>query len=156
MTEVTGDTKPSLYLSNNSGNAINSGLIRMSATGLYSTSKSVTGFNRVQMTLPVGASITIAALKLERGSVQTIAIQDADGNWVINDAPPDKHMEMLKCIQSKATSNDTYANHTVYHTGNKPTASDIGAAPAYTYGTTDLVAGESELPTGTLYFVYEE
>lgn len=55
------------------------------------------------------------------------------------------------------------------------TASDIGAAesnhthseyctkeevnslvtPTYTYGTTDLVAGESELETGKLYFVYE-
>lgn len=28
-------------------------------------------------------------------------------------------------------------------------------APAYTYGTTDLTAGESALETGTLYFVYE-
>lgn len=32
---------------------------------------------------------------------------------------------------------------------------NIGAAPAYTSGTTDLVAGTSELETGTLYFVYE-
>ena len=30
-----------------------------------------------------------------------------------------------------------------------------GKAPAYTYGTTDLTAGTSELATGTLYFVYE-
>ena len=29
-------------------------------------------------------------------------------------------------------------------------------APAYQYGTEDLVAGESELPDGELYFVYEE
>lgn len=28
-------------------------------------------------------------------------------------------------------------------------------APGYTYGTTDLIAGVSELTTGTLYFVYE-
>lgn len=28
-------------------------------------------------------------------------------------------------------------------------------APAYTYGTADLVAGSSPLATGTLYFVYE-
>lgn len=28
-------------------------------------------------------------------------------------------------------------------------------APAYTYGTVDLIAGESELATGRLYFVYE-
>lgn len=33
--------------------------------------------------------------------------------------------------------------------------STIGAAPAYTYGTDDLVAGTSELATGTLYFVYK-
>lgn len=32
---------------------------------------------------------------------------------------------------------------------------DISRAPAYTYGDTDLVAGESPLATGTLYFVYE-
>ena len=32
---------------------------------------------------------------------------------------------------------------------------DIGAAPTYTYGTEDLVAGTSELETGKLYFVYE-
>lgn len=34
-------------------------------------------------------------------------------------------------------------------------ASDVGAAPQYTYGTTDLTAGSSTLATGTLYFVYE-
>lgn len=32
---------------------------------------------------------------------------------------------------------------------------DIGAAPEYTYGVDDLTAGESELETGKLYFVYE-
>lgn len=30
-----------------------------------------------------------------------------------------------------------------------------GKAPAYTYGTEDLTAGESALETGKLYFVYE-
>ena len=38
---------------------------------------------------------------------------------------------------------------------NPPTAADIGAAPAYTYGTEDLTPGVSPLPAGTLYFVYE-
>lgn len=32
---------------------------------------------------------------------------------------------------------------------------NLGAAPAYTYGTSDLTAGTSSLATGTLYFVYE-
>ena len=35
------------------------------------------------------------------------------------------------------------------------TPEQIGAAPAYTYGTEDLTAGESPLKTGVLYFVYE-
>jgi hypothetical protein len=35
------------------------------------------------------------------------------------------------------------------------TASEVGAAPAYQYSTTDLTAGSSPLTTGTLYFVYE-
>lgn len=34
------------------------------------------------------------------------------------------------------------------------TADEVGAAPAYTYGTTDLVEGTSNLAPGTLYFVY--
>lgn len=42
-----------------------------------------------------------------------------------------------------------------YGTANKPTPAEIGAAPAYAYGTTDLNAGVSELETGKLYFVYE-
>jgi hypothetical protein len=74
-----------------------------------------------------GESISIAAVKLELGSTQTLAHQDADGNWVLNDPPPDKGMELLKCIQSTADSADTYANKVIYHTGNKPTAADIGA-----------------------------
>lgn len=32
---------------------------------------------------------------------------------------------------------------------------NLGAAPAYTYGTTDLTAGVSPLATGVLYLVYE-
>ena len=35
------------------------------------------------------------------------------------------------------------------------TPSDIGAAPAYTYGIADMIAGTSALETGKLYFVYE-
>lgn len=41
-------------------------------------------------------------------------------------------------------------------TGTDPiTPADIGAAPAYSYGTEDLTAGTSPLETGRLYFVYE-
>ncbi len=37
------------------------------------------------------------AWKLEYGTQQTLAHQDADGNWVLNDPPPDKVLELLKC-----------------------------------------------------------
>ena len=44
---------------------------------------------------------------------------------------------------------------TYYNTSNKPTLTELGAAPAYSYGTADLEAGKSELATGKLYLVYE-
>jgi len=37
------------------------------------------------------------AAKLELGTQQTLAHQDANGNWVLNDPPPDKTLELLKC-----------------------------------------------------------
>ena len=44
-----------------------------------------------------GQKIKIHAIKLELGSQQTLAHQGANGNWVLNDPPPDKNMELLKC-----------------------------------------------------------
>lgn len=44
-----------------------------------------------------GSGIPIIAAKLELGPVQTLAHQDADGNWVLNDPPPNKALELLKC-----------------------------------------------------------
>lgn len=37
------------------------------------------------------------AAKLELGPVQTLAHQDASGNWVLNDPPPNKALELTKC-----------------------------------------------------------
>lgn len=73
------------------------------------------------------AEKTIIAVKLEYGDKSTLAHQDADGNWILNDPPPDKGLELLKCVQSTADPADTYANKVIYHTGNKPTAKDVGA-----------------------------
>ena len=77
----------------------------------------------------VSGDLIVHAVKLELGSNQTLAHQDTNGNWVLNDPPPDKGLELLKCIQSTADSADTYANKVVYHTGNKPSAADVGARP---------------------------
>ena len=42
------------------------------------------------------ASFKFVAAKLELGTHQTLAHQDAAGNWVLNDPPPDKALELLK------------------------------------------------------------
>lgn len=42
-----------------------------------------------------------------------------------------------------------------YDLANTANSNANGKAPAYSYGTTDLTAGSSELETGKLYFVYE-
>ena len=41
--------------------------------------------------------LTVIAAKLELGSQQTLAHRDASGNWVLNDPPPNKALELLKC-----------------------------------------------------------
>lgn len=43
------------------------------------------------------SNIKVLAAKLELGSVQTLAHQDEDGNWVLNDPPPNKALELAKC-----------------------------------------------------------
>lgn len=63
-------------------------------------------------------------------------------------------------IQLQEDKLNSQSDNLVNHTNNKNnphgvTASQIGAAPAYTYGTTDLTPGSSALETGKLYFVYE-
>lgn len=42
-------------------------------------------------------TVSLVAAKLELGSQQTLAHKDASGNWVLNDPPPDKTLELLKC-----------------------------------------------------------
>lgn len=42
-------------------------------------------------------TIGVKAIKLELGDSQTLAHQDANGNWVLNDPPPNKATELAKC-----------------------------------------------------------
>ncbi len=44
-----------------------------------------------------GGSLDIKAIKLELGDRQTLAHQDADGNWILNDPPPNIALELAKC-----------------------------------------------------------
>ena len=44
-----------------------------------------------------GNYFVVKAIKLELGSQQTLAHQDAGGNWVLSDPPPNKALELAKC-----------------------------------------------------------
>lgn len=55
------------------------------------------GSGRFFVRLSAVASQKYKAAKLELGSRQTLAHQDTDGNWVLNDPPPDPAVELLKC-----------------------------------------------------------
>lgn len=60
---------------------------------------------------------TIAA-KLELGSTQTLAHQDADGNWVLNDPPPNRALELAKCQRyycTTMTADGTFNNYESFH-----------------------------------------
>ena len=50
-------------------------------------------------------SVKILAFKLELGDHQTLAHQDASGSWVLNDPPPDKTLELLKCMRYQQVFN---------------------------------------------------
>ncbi len=50
-------------------------------------------------------SVKILAVKLEVGDQQTLAHQDAAGNWVLNDPPPNKAQELLKCMRYQLVFN---------------------------------------------------
>ena len=52
-----------------------------------------------------GASINLIAAKLELGPVQTLAHQDAEGNWVLHDPPPNFQQELTKCQRYQYMTN---------------------------------------------------
>lgn len=44
-----------------------------------------------------GTAFILSAMKLEPGPIQTLARQDADGGWALNDPPPNQALELAKC-----------------------------------------------------------
>ena len=65
----------------------------------------------LQIVANAGETAQIVAAKLELGSVQTLASQDSEGNWVLNDPPPNFQQELAKCqrYQNYITANSEYA-----------------------------------------------
>lgn len=56
--------------------------------------------------IQIPPNIDLIAAKLELGDHQTLAHQDASGNWVLNDPPPDKALELLKCQRYQYIANN--------------------------------------------------
>ena len=83
-------------------------------------------------------SAKIIAVKLELGPVQTLAHQDGDGSWVLNDPPPNKALELEKC-QKYAIAMDGAEVRASRVTANAvraffPTPHSLRANPAITKG----------------------
>lgn len=106
-----GSLHPSNHLTN-AGLLVQTYTVKANATTLY------TNFYA-----PIGGPVSakIIAAKLELGTQQTLAHQDENGNWVLNEIP-DYNEQLLRCCMSTADSSDTYAN-------NKLTAAAVNALP---------------------------
>lgn len=83
-------------------------------------------------------SVRPIACKLEPGLTQTLAHQDGDGNWVLNDPPPNRALELEKC-QKYAIAMDGAEVRASRVTANAvraffPTPHSLRANPAITKG----------------------
>lgn len=74
-------------------------------------------FNGFQIApIVTDSSLNIVAAKLELGDTQTLAHQDENGNWILNEIP-NREEEYIKCITSTADASDSYANKVIATTG---------------------------------------
>ena len=121
--ENTGSVSFTLFGANSVGlnsSALDANRQYTTQTGLVTstfTIPSTINYNGINFSIyfstsATGGYVVVEAVKLELGDTQTLAHQDASGNWVLNEIP-NKSLELLKCTMSTADSSDTYANKTV-------------------------------------------
>lgn len=73
----------------------NSGAIELNGYGwvdIQNTEISYVSYHNIE-------NVNIIAVKLEPGTKQTLSNQDTDGNWVLNDLPPNMTLELIKCMR---------------------------------------------------------
>lgn len=102
-----------VYMSNSNGGAVPNTLPLKVGLNTITAEIAADTVNRVQFTIGMESFVTLVGIKLERGKVQTLAEQDAGGNWHLLDTPWDKGLETLRCVTSTADPADTYANKSV-------------------------------------------
>lgn len=100
----------------------------------------------------------IEAVKLELGSQQTLAHQDASGNWVLNDPPPNKALELAKCQRYMIELASNLSNSSLVGIGKATTSTTcyilcpvpvtLRAAPAVERVGTFKLVNNSDAPYG--------
>lgn len=89
--------------------------------------------------------ITPLAIKLELGPIQTLAHKDADGNWILNDPPPNFQQELAKCQRYQITNVEgakTWENGAL-QTFLIPTPAAMRATPAIMGTLSGGIAGDN-------------
>ena len=100
----------SVYIANDNGDAVPKTMMLSVGLNTMTVEVPANTARRVQFVIGYNSFVTLAAVKLERGSVQTLVEQMSDGSWAVKDVPHDKSVEALRCSGSNADSTDTYAN----------------------------------------------
>ena len=106
----------------------------------------------------LGAKNLRQALSANTGATTT----GASNNWITSGKPVIVTYDgtLWKVTVPRPSATAIYGTVAIDKGGTGATTAadartNLGAAPAYTYGDTDLTAGSSSLTTGTLYFYYE-
>ncbi|MBQ7082135.1 MAG: hypothetical protein IJM93_01150 [Oscillospiraceae bacterium] len=152
---ATNDTYVGIFYGASSVNmtlwALQSAAIPAGATGLFSatgvlpdmgTHKAMNPCLRVQGTQ--SGSLKVTAAKLEIGEGQTLAHQDADGNWVLNEIP-DYAEELAKCQRYQVIMSGLARYRTILVQANSldfyiPTPVTMRAVPAFSVPTARITS----------------
>ena len=104
VTDFTAGVAVYLFIRTNSG--VRLAHVRFSKPGLYSVTTTLPDNFEGNLTIEIGqggsdggngnTDFTVLAIKLELGSQQTLAHQDANGNWVLNEIP-DYGEQLRRC-----------------------------------------------------------
>lgn len=125
LSECSGDLGIAFRLELNGSYAGGNIVVLSSGVTINTFTFPASGFDTVRvgiynLTGGNGGTIKIEAAKLELGDRQTLAHQDADDNWVLNDPPPDKLIELIKVGDTTNIRKELQAAHGSEMTGTVP------------------------------------